>query len=699
MNNIIDSVSTCHACCELKVYNTVDNFLGGKLKLFFKQWQNLTSDKFILQTVNGYKIELDDKPIQNFIPKPIEFNGSEHDKITTEVEKFLSKNIIRECQIGEKEEYFSNIFIRPKKDGSVRVILNLKNFNEHVEKIHFKMDSLNTALWNIKPNDYFASIDLKDSYYSVPVHENDKKYLKFIWNNNVYQFCALPQGLSTSPRVFTKILKPVYSTLRKCGHINVPYIDDSLLIGRTYQDCENNVKDTISLVDSLGFTVHPVKSVFIPTQEITFLGFVINSVNMTVKLTHDRIVDLQNLCRDTLAAQEITIREFAKLIGKMVASEPGVQCAPLFYKDLEIYKEKMLKISHGNYDSKIHLTTDVKSNISWWIHSLPHSYKPIVRNEPDIILYSDSSKTGWGGINETFGTKTEGFWSEKERELHINVLELKAALLTILSLLKEVSNKHIRLNVDNTVTVAYIENFGGRIVELHRLAKEIWKWCLSRGNWLSVAHVAGVKNVEADKLSRKVNDDMEWSLKSDIFEEITNIVGNMNIDLFASRLNHKLPRYVSYNPDPQALAINAFTIKWINYNCYIFPPFSVIGRVIQKIIQEKVETVVLIAPIWPTQVWFPQMLRQISQQSYILPKNSLYLPQDSTRIHPIQNLRLGVFILSGNDSRIKDYQRSLQTSSYNHGDNQQGNNMGLISNNGCVFQINTKLIRLIHLQV
>ena len=173
----------------------------------------------------------------------------------------------------------------------------------------------------------------------------------------------------------------------------------------------------------------------------------------------------------------------------------------------------------------------------------------------------------------------------------------------------------------------------------------------------------------------------------------------MNIDLFASRLNHKLPRYVSYNPDPQALAINAFTIKWINYNCYIFPPFSVIGRVIQKIIQEKVETVVLIAPIWPTQVWFPQMLRQISQQSYILPKNSLYLPQDSTRIHPIQNLRLGVFILSGKDSRIKDYQRSLQTSSYNHGDNQQGNNMGLISNNGCVFQINTKLIRLIHLQV
>lgn len=217
------------------------------------------------------------------------------------------------------------------------MILNLKNFNECVSKLHFKMDTLNTALNNIQKHDFFASIDLKDSYSSVPIHEMDQKYLKFIWNGIHYQFCALPQGLSTSPRIFTKILKPVYSTLRKKGHINVPYIDDSLLIGQTFNDCQQNVEDAVQLVDHLGFTVHPVKSVFQPSQVITFLGFIIDSSTMTVRLTEERAKDLQDLCIDALHKHHISIRDVAKIIGKMVASKPEVQYVQLFYKDLEIF--------------------------------------------------------------------------------------------------------------------------------------------------------------------------------------------------------------------------------------------------------------------------------------------------------------------------------------------------------------------------
>lgn len=216
--------------CNLKninLHNTVDNFEGGKLRFYRKQWEELTSDKFILKTIDGYKIELDEKPFQTFIPTPINFSETDTVIVSQEIRKFLSKGIIKETCKGENDEYFSNIFIRPKKDGSVRMILNLKHFNDFVSKIHFKMETLALALTHIQQNDYFASIDLKDSYYSVYVDENDQKYLKFSWEGKVYTFCALPQGLSTSPRIFTKILKPVYATLRKQGYINVPYIDDS----------------------------------------------------------------------------------------------------------------------------------------------------------------------------------------------------------------------------------------------------------------------------------------------------------------------------------------------------------------------------------------------------------------------------------------------------------------------------------------
>ena len=63
-------------------------------------------------------------------------------------------------------------------------------------------------------------------------------------------------GWSTSARVFTQILKPVYATLRRKGHISTVYIDDSYLQGRTENECTQNILDTVHLLDCLGFTVH-----------------------------------------------------------------------------------------------------------------------------------------------------------------------------------------------------------------------------------------------------------------------------------------------------------------------------------------------------------------------------------------------------------------------------------------------------------
>ena len=75
-------------------------------------------------------------------------------------------------------------------------------------------------------------------------------------------------GLSLSPRVYTKILKPVFSELCKKGHISSIYLDDSWLMGKTLQQCEENVFDTVTLLDNLGFMVHDRKSVFVPSKEI-----------------------------------------------------------------------------------------------------------------------------------------------------------------------------------------------------------------------------------------------------------------------------------------------------------------------------------------------------------------------------------------------------------------------------------------------
>ena len=107
------------------------------------------------------------------------------------------------------------------------MILNLKRLNESIENNHFKMESLSFAVQLMRKNCCMASIDLTDAYYTVPVAPEHRKYLWFMWGGKLFQYTCMPNGLSSAPRYFTKLLKPVYGTLRSQGHLNVGYIDDS----------------------------------------------------------------------------------------------------------------------------------------------------------------------------------------------------------------------------------------------------------------------------------------------------------------------------------------------------------------------------------------------------------------------------------------------------------------------------------------
>lgn len=203
-------------------------------------------------------------------------------------------------------------------------------------------------------------------------------------------------GLTDSPRVYTKILKPVFSELRKKGHISSVYLDDSWLMGKTLQQCEENVIDTVTLLDTLGFTVHDKKSVIVPSKEIIFVGFILNSDTMTIKITPEKREKIISFCLDIIKKQTITIRTFAKLIGKLVATEPGVEFAQFRYKPLERIKDHYLKIHKGNFDGIMPISSKCKEYIQWWIDNLPISFKVISHGKPTVVLYTDSSNQGWG---------------------------------------------------------------------------------------------------------------------------------------------------------------------------------------------------------------------------------------------------------------------------------------------------------------
>ena len=151
----------------------------------------------------------------------------------------------------------------------------------------------------------------------------------------------------------------------------------------------------------------------------------------------------------------------------------------------------------------------------------------------------------------------------------------------------------------------------------------------------------------------------------DVVNRIVNILGPPTIVLSASRLNYQPTTYVSWLPDSQAMAIDAFTLDWTNHFLYAFPPFSILPQFLQKLEMDHAQAI-LIAPNWPTQPWYPKLTRFLIRKPLLLPrhKSNVHLPFSPEQRHPLGNqLRLMTCLLSGNPSRVEECHKQLKTQS------------------------------------
>ena len=109
---------------------------------------------------------------------------------------------------------------------------------------------------------------------------------------------------------------------------------------------------------------------------------------------------------------------------------------------------------------------------------------------------------------------------------------------------------------------------------------------------------------------------------------------------------------VSYKPDPFATYVDAFSVNWCHYKCYIFPLFGLMGRILQKIQTDKAE-VLLVAPYWPTQPWFNVLQHLLVGDHFVITPhvNNLVLPHSPLVKQPLWGkLTLIVGILSGGNT-------------------------------------------------
>ena len=157
--------------------------------------------------------------------------------------------------------------------------------------------------------------------------------------------------------------------------------------------------------------------------------------------------------------------------------------------------------------------------------------------------------------------------------------------------------------------------------------------------------------------SRLSHYDSVWCDVLRLLEQaLAQLQASPSIDLFASRLNNQRSCYVSYRADPEAHAVDAFSLSWTVLEFSAFPPFSLITRVLQKVKRDR-STGVIIVPIWPTQVWWPVLMKMITGKPVQLASRVtlLTLPSHPEKRHRLlPRLKLLACKIYGADTNNRD---------------------------------------------
>ena len=190
--------------------------IGGRLTKFYDNWLKLSCADWVLSVVKeGYKIPLKSIPRQKKIPANPKVVDKAHEVLVKEANDLLTKEavtIVEPCDGQYVSSYFA--VPKPRRVDQFRPILNLKLFNFNVRKYKFTMETLQSVREWLKPGFYCVSLDIKDAYLHIPIHRGSRKYLRFKWLGQLLEWCVIPFGLTCSPRVLTKILKPVIAFIR-----------------------------------------------------------------------------------------------------------------------------------------------------------------------------------------------------------------------------------------------------------------------------------------------------------------------------------------------------------------------------------------------------------------------------------------------------------------------------------------------------
>ena len=258
----------------------------------------------------------------------------------------------------------------------------------------------------------------------------------------------------------------------------------------------------MKLVQELRWLINFQKSELVPTQKLDFLGYHFDLQRGLVFPTQKKLDRLKVQTVSIRKSLVLTPRKLMSLIGTLASLEKTVPLGRLHMRPFQWYLRSHWKFLQS-LDKSIPVTRNFLNYLKWWedLQNLMAG-APIHPHVHNTLVFTDASQKGWGAhLNEIV---LSGLWSNKEAQLHINVLELKAVLLALKGFQEHLQGQSVLICSDNSTVVSYLNKEGGtHSIEMCALIWRILAFTNSRRIQIRARHVPGSLNVIADSLSRR----------------------------------------------------------------------------------------------------------------------------------------------------------------------------------------------------
>ena len=198
------------------------------------------------------------------------------------------------------------------------------------------METVKSVRQLIMYNDWAVSIDLIDAYLHIPIHPISRKYLLFLYDHQVFQFTALPFGMSLNLWVFTKLMNVIATHLCLRAVSLFPNLDNWLIRDLIRNRLISHTKFTLQMVQNLGFIPNLKKSDLIPAQQFTFIGMEFLTQQKIVRVPVDRVKDLILTIKTILSQTQVLAQTFLSLLGKLSAAADLILLGRLHLRPLQM---------------------------------------------------------------------------------------------------------------------------------------------------------------------------------------------------------------------------------------------------------------------------------------------------------------------------------------------------------------------------